>query len=601
MSRLSTVTALSSVILMTTSAAIGEPTIRLTPVVEALSQPLFVTESNDDSGRLFIVEKGGLIRILDQGTLHPLPFVDLTTKVTNTSEMGLLGLAFHPGFAQNGRFFVNYATMVDGPRRSVIAEYQVSTGDPNAADPTTERILLTVDQPAGNHNGGVLAFGPDGYLYVGLGDGGGSNDTFGNAQDLSTLLGAILRIDVDQDAPYGIPAGNPFVADPGARDEIWAWGLRNPWRFSFDRLTGQLWAADVGQNRWEEVDLIRKGRNYGWNIMEGSHCFDQTEECDTAGLELPVAEYGHDEGNSVTGGYVYRGEARTPLWGSYVFGDFGTGRIWSLTPRPGNTWKRRLLLDTDLSISSFGEDVQGNLYVVSLGGSVSRMDFGWRTVFAQFADAPVRSGRLRSTLMVVPADAAEPLTGRLRFFDRDGNRPPVDIDGSPASQINFSVPVGEGTRFRSTVSGTDSFVGWVELECDRRCGGTILFSYEDAAGLPVTEAGVASSELASAFRAFAVRESSQLTDTGLALVNPGESSANVSISFREKGQEVASTEIVLGPFGQTARFLHELAAGLSPDFSGTVVVSSDLGIAGTILRTRDGLPLASLPLIPQDE
>ena len=329
------------------------------------SKPVFVTASPDESHRLFVVEQDGRILIIKGSTVLPSPFLNIAEKLSTRGERGLLGLAFHPLFSDNGRVFVNYTRAED--RATVIAEYHVSS-NPNQADPK-ESVLLVIPQPYGNHNGGMIAFGPDHYLYIGMGDGGAGGDPKNYAQNRNELLGKVLRIDVDPHPPYGIPPDNPLVNSPG-RPEIFAWGLRNPWRFSFDRETGHLWAADVGQNEWEEIDVIQKGKNYGWRLVEGTHCFNPETHCrqgqDTVD---PVTEYAHSSGRcSVTGGYVYRGKKIPDLAGTYIFGDFCSGEIWGY--REGQT---RILLNTDLQISSFGEDRDGELYVVGYGGGIVRI------------------------------------------------------------------------------------------------------------------------------------------------------------------------------------------------------------------------------------
>ncbi|GAB4469158.1 MAG: hypothetical protein Kow00124_04120 [Anaerolineae bacterium] len=301
------------------------------------------------------------------------PFLDLTDRVNSASyEQGLLGIAFHPDYAANGRFFVHYT----GSRgEGVIARFSV-TGDPDVADPSSEEIVLQVAQPAPNHNGGHIAFGPDGYLYIGLGDGGAAGDRFRNGQNLQTLLGSMLRIDVDE-LPYTIPPDNPFLADTAALDEIWAYGLRNPWGFSFDRLTGDLYIGDVGQNVYEEINFqpasSAGGENYGWPITEGFHCYDAAS-CDTAGLVMPVAEYDHSQGCSVTGGVVYRGSQFPEMGGVYFFGDFCSGIIWGLARDASGAWQVAELTRSGLQISAFGEDESGEVYVLDMqGGAVYRI------------------------------------------------------------------------------------------------------------------------------------------------------------------------------------------------------------------------------------
>jgi glucose/arabinose dehydrogenase len=343
--------------------AAAPPELRLEPVVEGLEAPVFLTHAGDGSGRLFVVERAGRVLILDQGVLLAEPFLDIRDRVLAGGERGLLGLTFHPDFARNGRFFVSYTRQEDGG--SIIAEYRVSP-DPNRSR-RRERVLLSVPQPFSNHNGGMIAFGPDGLLYIGLGDGGSGGDPGNRAQDRDELLGKILRIDVGG-RPYAIPADNPF-AEGGGRPEIYALGLRNPWRFSFDRGTGRLLAGDVGQGHREEIDLIRRGRNYGWRILEGTRCYRPREDCERSGFEPPLDEYPHRRGRcSVTGGYVYRGEAIPELTGTYLFADFCSGEIFGLNGR-----RRSILLATDLAIASFGEDEAGEVFVVDLSGTIHRI------------------------------------------------------------------------------------------------------------------------------------------------------------------------------------------------------------------------------------
>lgn len=335
------------------------------PLARGFQQPLFVTHAPDGRGRLFVVQQGGLIRIVNGTETVAEPFLDVRSIVRAGGEQGLLGLAFHPRYGENGRFFINY-TQRNGA--NTVAEYRASA-DPNRADGNSGRILLAIEDFAANHNGGMLVFGPDGYLYIGTGDGGGGGDPQRTAQDLGALLGKMLRIDVDQGEPYAVPADNPFVGRAGARPEIWAYGLRNPWRYSFDRATGDLWIADVGQNALEEINLqpagSRGGENYGWSITEGTACFRPRDGCDTTGLTMPVVEYGRDAGCSVTGGYVYRGNAHPTLDAGYVYADYCSGRIWTLTRTADGAWQPAALLRLDARISSFGEDEAGELYLTA--------------------------------------------------------------------------------------------------------------------------------------------------------------------------------------------------------------------------------------------
>ncbi|MEG0443893.1 MAG: PQQ-dependent sugar dehydrogenase [Carnobacterium sp.] len=347
-------------------------------VVEAypnlmFEEPLYYTTTNDQDNTAFVVERTGKIRYFENkmDTKETITFIDLSSKInTEGNEMGLLGLAFHPDFDQNGYFFVNY-TSNDG---TVIARFEA---DPETLEVKmeTESTVLTFPQPYANHNGGHLAFGPDGYLYIGVGDGGGSGDPEGNAQDLNELYGKLLRIDVDQSnngQAYGIPADNPFTANTDDyREEIYAYGLRNPWRFSFDTEKDRLWLADVGENTIEEIDWIENGLNYGWNLKEGTNEFNPAGTVNPTELRDPIFEYDHAEGQSITGGYVYYGKENPSLTGSYIYGDFISGKIWALwKPDEATEGKNVELADTDLMISSFGVTQDGELIIVDFNGKL---------------------------------------------------------------------------------------------------------------------------------------------------------------------------------------------------------------------------------------
>ena len=336
-------------------------TLELELYADGFDNPLHLTGAGDGSGRLFVVEKAGRIRIIRDGGVVAQPFLDITDRVSaRANEQGLLSVAFHPRFADTGLVYVNYTNRADD---TVISRFR-ATGD--TADPASETILLQFAQPFANHNGGLIKFGPDGYLYIGTGDGGSGGDPRGFGQRLDTLLGKMLRIDVDGGDPYAIPPDN-LQRDSAVLPEIWAYGLRNPWRFSFDRATGDLYIADVGQNRIEEIHFTPAGSsagiNYGWNILEGSSCF--RAGCDTSGLELPIAEYDHSVGCSVTGGYVYRGSMYEAVAGTYIFADFCSGRIWALHGS-GPVRDMIELLNSGKNISSFGEDDAGELYLTSM-------------------------------------------------------------------------------------------------------------------------------------------------------------------------------------------------------------------------------------------
>jgi glucose/arabinose dehydrogenase len=365
----------------------GELELRL--LAGGFSRPVAVRAAGDGSGRLFVVEQGGRIKVVRGGEVLEEPFLDIASRVeSGGNEQGLLGLAFHPGFADNGSFFVNYTYNPpgSGPDSTRVSRFTVAAGNPERADPASERVVLEFAQDFSNHNGGDLHFAPNGSLYIASGDGGGGGDPNDRAQKLDTLLGKLLRIDVDAAEPYAVPSDNPFVGVAGARPEIWAYGLRNPWRFSFDRETGELFIGDVGQNSVEEIDFQPAasggGENYGWSCLEGDEAVG-FNACDERPLTAPILVYGHEQGCSVTGGYRYRG-AIPALRGRYVFGDFCSGRIW-LAEESGGVWRAELWADTELRISSFGEDEAGELYVVDLGrGEVHRL--------ADPSRGPVRRG-----------------------------------------------------------------------------------------------------------------------------------------------------------------------------------------------------------------
>jgi glucose/arabinose dehydrogenase len=337
------------------------------------NRPLCLQNAGDGSSRVFVVEQDGRIYVIENNPVVKSElFLDISDRIDNSgNEMGLLGLAFHPDFKKNGLFFVNYTNSTS----TVISKFKIDPVNPNKADPSSEEVILTFTQPYSNHNGGQLAFGPDdGYLYIGVGDGGSEGDPKGNGQDCNTLLGKILRIDINKKDPglnYGIPPDNPFVNNSqGKKGEIFAYGLRNTWRFSFDPQSGRLWAGDVGQDKVEEIDLIAKGKNYGWNIMEGSLCYNPSSGCNTSGLELPLYEYLHPLGDAVIGGYVYGGQKLPLLYGAYLYADYGTGLIWGLWYQEGNKPQNFTLSNTKLNISSFGVDENNELYLTAFDGKI---------------------------------------------------------------------------------------------------------------------------------------------------------------------------------------------------------------------------------------
>jgi glucose/arabinose dehydrogenase len=346
--------------------------------------PLAITSPHDGTGRLFVATKAGHVRILRDGVLDPDPMLDISALVSTGGEQGLLGIAVHPGFPDDPRVVVDY-TDVNGD--TVVASYRLEADDPDRLDPGSATTILTVDQPYANHNGGAVGFGPDGYLHVALGDGGSGGDPLESGEHQDTLLGKILRLDIDSPGAgggaYAIPPGNPFANVSGARPEIWLTGLRNPWRFAFDRATGNLWIGDVGQGAWEEVDVAPTGvggLDFGWDRMEGAHCFEPETGCPTDGLTLPLTEYGHEEGCTIIGGTVYRGTAQALLAGGYLFGDYCTGRLWAIAadgaaiaPAAGGGLVPTRVGTAGAGLAGFGEDEAGELYAANLDGTVSRV------------------------------------------------------------------------------------------------------------------------------------------------------------------------------------------------------------------------------------
>ena len=352
-------------------AAAGVPRLEIEVVAGGLASPVDVADPGDSSGRRFVAEQAGRIRIVDRTGVADRPFLDISAEVRSGGEQGLLGLAFHPDFPADPRFFVDYT---DRDGNTVISEYRVDAADTNVADPASERAILHIDQPFPNHNGGAVVFGPDGMLYIGMGDGGSGGDPYGNGQRTDTLLGKILRIDVGgpsagADRPYAVPADNPFVQVAGARPEIWLTGLRNPWRIRFDPASGDLWIGDVGQNAWEEIDVARAGiggLDFGWNRMEGFHCYQPSEGCDQTGLTLPVAEYGHDQGCAVIGGVVVRGSGQPAIDGRYVFSDSCSGNLWLIDPAGEGRREPTIAGQWQGSISSITQAEDGTVLATDL-------------------------------------------------------------------------------------------------------------------------------------------------------------------------------------------------------------------------------------------
>lgn len=428
-----------------------------TPIVTGLTSPTHVTHAEDNSDRLFVVQQTGQIRTIFNGALQQTPFLDISDRLLSNGEQGLLSIAFPPGYASKGYFYAYYTNLQGN---NVVARYRLSNA--NQADPNSEEIVLTIDhQPYSNHNGGQLAFGPDGYLYIGTGDGGGGGDPQNNAQNPNSLLGKILRIDVESGTrPYAIPVDNPFrSATDGTRDEIWASGLRNPWRFSFDRLTGDLYIGDVGQSNVEEINFQPSnsagGENYGWRRFEGNAPY--TGSSSTAGLTFPVGSYDHTQGASITGGFVYRG-VQSDLQGVYLYGDFANGKLWGLQ-RDGATWETRLLLDTDFTISTFGEDDTGNLYLADYGGGLYRINLSAQSSQATAGDDTLTGNAANNTLRGRAGnDRLNGLGGRDLLVGGDDND--TLLGGLGADTLR-------GTRGQDTIfggNGSDSISGGLQRD-----------------------------------------------------------------------------------------------------------------------------------------
>ncbi len=356
-------------------------TVDVAVAVSGFDSPVDVTNAGDGSGRLFVVEQAGRIRLIKDGVLVERPFLDITGRIASGGERGLLGLAFHPDYPSDPRFFVDYT---DRDGNTVVSQFTVSGADPDSGDSNSEVVLMHIAQPFANHNGGAVVFGPDGMLYIATGDGGSAGDPQGNGQRLDTYLGKILRVDVDvapgSSTAYQVPADNPFATTAGAKPEIWFYGLRNPWRIRFDRLTGDLWIGDVGQNAWEEIDVARagqKGLDYGWNIMEATHCFNPSSGCDPTGLTVPVAEYDHSLGCAVIGGVVVRDPRQGRLDGGYLFGDACSDNLWLMDPAGDELRAATLVVKMGRTLSSIGEGEDRSVYATSLDkGELLRISAG---------------------------------------------------------------------------------------------------------------------------------------------------------------------------------------------------------------------------------
>lgn len=435
---------------------------RLKPFASGFNRPTKIVALRQDPSHLFVVEQAGIVKSLDKSTGVARNILDIRDRVSilpeSVDERGLLGMAFHPRFVINRKLYLDYTTK--DPLRTHVSEFTMRAD--GTIDEGSEKVILEVPQPFPNHNGGEIVFGPDGYLYIGLGDGGSGGDPYGNGQNLKTLLAKILRIDVDKGVPYGIPSDNPFVNTPNARPEIYAYGLRNPWRFSFDRVTGELYAGDVGQDKTEEIDIITSGANYGWNTMEGTECY-QPAHCLKTGLTLPVFQYPHNEGVSVTGGFVYRGKRLPELLGVYVFGDYGSGKIWGIRVENGKLIDSKVLVASGPNLTTFGEDSDGEIFIASGNGDIFNLA---RASSPTLPDFPLRLSEtgcfktlspFEPVSELIPYEVNVPLwsdgSGKSRFIKLPAGSP-IHFDSSkswnyPIGTVwlkQFSVPTAKGTK-----------------------------------------------------------------------------------------------------------------------------------------------------------
>jgi glucose/arabinose dehydrogenase len=562
--------------------------ITLEPVVASgLLNPLYVTNAHDGSGRLFIVEQAGRIRVLQPGSTAPAVFLDIRSKILAGGERGLLGLAFHPRFPSDRRFFLNYTRTGDGA--TVVSEYRVSASDPNVADPA-ETIILVIPQPYANHNGGMIEFGPDRLLYIGMGDGGSGNDPENRAQNLNDLLGKMLRIDIDRpESPsvlYTSPSSNPFFGPIEGRDEIYATGLRNPWRFSFDRATGQLYAGDVGQNIVEEVDIITLGGNYGWRVFEGTRC--NIAPCNAGSFISPITEYAHTPGSqgrcSVTGGYVYRGTRQSLPLGAYVYADYCSGEIFVLSGGAPS-----VLLDTNLSISSFGEDESGEIYVVAMEGSVFRIvnpdaPAVPTLYFPDLVTTNDSTGEYTGIAVANLSAATDTLT--FTAYDRTGR---------PITGPNITNPASVGLASGEQSALTDSrlfgpglaasnSVGWVKLESRSRQIAASFLTYDRS--LTVLDGADAS---LSPLNGFVLPELEEQGITRLHVVNPNAESTAITFELvGTDGSPLASAERNINGSGALVESASDLFPGAGLIGSSYIRAVSDRAIVPFEHLSRPG-------------
>lgn len=582
---------------------LGGTGVELVEVVSNFERPVQLTHAGDGSNRLFVVERPGEIDIIDQGEVLPEPFLDIRSSVTEEGEGGLVSMAFHPRYETNGRFYVVYLTGADEDLRLRLEEYLVSS-DPMRAEPDSARVILEIPQARTMHLGGQLAFGPEDYLYLSVGDGGPTGNPEQEPQDLTNLRGKILRIDVDRGDPYGIPPTNPFVGDPDALDEIYAYGFRNPWRFSFDRGSGRMFVGDVGESGWEEIDLVIRGGNYGWSIAEGDHCFSPVgPECDLDQFVRPIFEYSHEEdvGRCVLGGFVNRGPEDTDLFGKYLFADCASGKVWWLEEE-ATGWVRRELTQGNPLLTALGEDEEGRLYLLTLRGEVFRLAFSRREVFAHVVDATLNGGVFHSEFHI-SNPGAEPVEITFRFHSDDERELPLGESEMPAEDATFTVEP-QSTRVIRTAGLADPAVtGWIEILSDHFVDVNQVWRLFDPSGSPLAEAGVSPAELSKTFIAPARVDPGQGVSAAIAMANPSQQDlVQVTLQYLVPGPGVTPPDLLidevsfdLQPGQRRAAFLQEIIDLPAGPLTGTVKIEATHEIVGTIFETRNGLFLFEAP------
>ena len=555
---------------LSSSAPLARALVYVEEFLSGFDQPIAVKNAGDGSGRLFVLERAGTIRVIENGQVQGTLFLDITGQVDTIGEGGLVGLAFHPNFGANGIFFVCYTASEADAYQVVVSRFHGSGTSSSQADPE-EEVILEIDHQTLVHNGGELAFGRDGYLYISVGDGAFMEELGDLAQDLTSLSGKILRIDVDQD-PYGIPPDNPFVGHPNAREEIWAYGFRNPFRMSFDRFSERLFVGDVGESGVEEIDLVVPGGNYGWRHLEGDECFPPSvEDCDREGFQPPIAAYAHDgtRPSAVIGGLVYRGRALTTLWGSYLFSDFVSGKVWALRELSRGRFRRRQVGLLGMQAASWGADEQGEILIPGLqNGKIFKLLFAWIENYAQVVSGVF--GELRMTTRFDLHNLSErPVSGVLRFLSRDGQPEAVRIGDGSTSDLRMELERGESMSLTLDPE-QNRFQGWALTLTDGPLSSSVHFLLAEGEGRDlVPVATVSPSTWAEANRTYVVQEDPP--GAAFAIVNFWNEPASVGILLPEN-QEIGRFD--LEPLHQVTFHLAGLL-GFPAGYRGLVLIQAE--------------------------